>query len=136
MTQSNAVGKIGWLDLTVEDAVAVKDFYCQVVGWSSAPVPVDDYEDFCVLRQTDGEPEAVGGICHKRGKNASLPSQWLMYVTVADLEQSMESCRSLGGKVVSGPRDLGSYGTMCVIEDPAGAVLALLQSPSESTDSE
>jgi predicted enzyme related to lactoylglutathione lyase len=29
------VGKIGWLDLTVDDADAVRDFYREVVGWKA-----------------------------------------------------------------------------------------------------
>jgi predicted enzyme related to lactoylglutathione lyase len=33
-----AVGRIAWIDLTVPDAVGVRDFYRHVVGWGSAEV--------------------------------------------------------------------------------------------------
>ena len=33
------VGKIGWIDITVDDAEGLRDFYANVVGWK--PVKVD-----------------------------------------------------------------------------------------------
>jgi predicted enzyme related to lactoylglutathione lyase len=60
-----------------------------------------------------------------RGENTGLPAQWLIYITVADVEASAAKCVELGGKVLAGPRDLGGQGRFCVIQDPAGAVVAL-----------
>ncbi len=55
-------------------------------------------------------------------------TQWLIYINVADVHASIARCLELGGKLLIEPRDLGSYGAICVILDPAGAVAAL-QSP-------
>ncbi len=79
-----------------------------------------------------GGSEPVAGICHQRGDNAALPSQWLIYIQVADLQQSVQRCTELGGEVICPVRDVGSYGMMCVIKDRAGAVAALIQT-KEST---
>jgi predicted enzyme related to lactoylglutathione lyase len=119
-----AVGSVGWIDLTVDDAEDVKDFYCDVVGWKDVPVPVDDYHDFCV--GTDPQNAPAAGICHARGGNTGLPAQWLIYIVVADLNASLQKCEANGGTIVSGPRSAGG-GTMAVIQDPAGAVCALYQ---------
>ena len=35
MSGSNEVGKIGWIDMTLDDAPGVRDFYKAVVGWES-----------------------------------------------------------------------------------------------------
>lgn len=118
-------GKIGWIDLTVENAGEIKDFYAAVTGWATTSAPVADYEDYCVHPAVDADP--VAGICHKKGANSDIPSQWLMYINVADLDASMQKCSELGGKVVCPKRDMGGYGSMCIIEDPAGAVAALIQ---------
>ena len=123
---SNDLGKIGWHDLTVENAEEVRDFYRAVVGWDTTAASQGDYEDYCIHPPGDENP--VGGICHKRGPNSNLPSQWLMYVTVADLDASIAASEQHGGKVIVRDRDMGSYGRMGVIEDPAGAVIAILQS--------
>jgi predicted enzyme related to lactoylglutathione lyase len=116
------IGSIVWQDLTVENAEEVRDFYNEVVGWQSESVKMGDYHDFSM---SSGDA-AVAGICHARGENAKLPPQWLIYITVDDLEYSIDRCQSLGGRVICPPRSMGSHGTMCVIQDPAGAVAALI----------
>lgn len=121
----NKFGKIGWIDLTCDNAAAVKDFYQNVVGWEASEVDVQDYHDFVMQKLDTGEP--IAGICHKRGDNLGIPSQWLIYIQVEDLTASIEACNQSGGKVLSPPRNLGAYGMMCIIEDPAGAIAALLQ---------
>ena len=101
------IGRITWTDLTVDDAERVRDFYTAVVGWKVEPVGMGDYDDFSMLAPASGE--AVAGVCHKRGMNAAIPSQWLVYITVADLDQSIARCEELGGEVISPPKDLGSH---------------------------
>lgn len=121
----NDIGKIGWFDLTVTDASAIRDFYSKVVGWKSQDVSMGEYQDFNMTMPESGEPAA--GICHARGGNAELPSQWLIYITVADVDKSAELCRENGGAVIVGPKSMGD-GKFCVIEDPNGSVAALYQS--------
>ncbi len=119
------VGVISWTDLTVRDAITVRDFYKEVVGWTPEPVPMGDYEDFNMNAPAGNGP--IAGICHARGVNADLPPQWLIYVIVEDIARSIARCVELGGKVITGPKSMGSQGTYCVIQDPAGAVAALFQ---------
>ncbi|MCP4686272.1 MAG: VOC family protein [bacterium] len=123
-------GIIGWVDLTVDNAEGIRDFYKDVVGWGTHPVDMNGYEDFCMLEPSDSQP--VTGICHARGANADLPSQWLIYITVADLDRSIEACQKGGGSIVTGPRDMGEEGRYCVIKDPAGAVAALYEPKIQS----
>jgi predicted enzyme related to lactoylglutathione lyase len=116
------VGSISWTDLTVENAATIRDFYQAVAGWNSAPISMGDYDDYAMLSPTDGS--GVAGICHARGANAELPPQWLIYITVADLDESMARCRENGGAIIAGPKSMGKD-RYCVIRDPAGAVAAL-----------
>src|SRR5258708_7903094 len=90
------VGSIGWTDLTVNDAENVRDFYGAVVGWGSTPVKMGAYNDHCMTEPKSGK--TVAGICHARGSNADLPAQWLIYITVEDIEKSAARCVELGGK--------------------------------------
>ena len=119
------VGSITWIDLTVPDAENVRDFYKEVVGWKPSPVSMGDYDDFTML--SPKSENAIAGVCHARGGNAGLPSQWLIYITVEDVDESAQRCVKLGGKIVSGPKEMSGYGKMCVIQDPAGAVAALFE---------
>jgi len=131
MSEPNAVGHIHWHDYTMKDAARVRDFYSKVVGWSSSDVAMSDsngaYADYCMHAPgSDGNPgPVVAGVCHARGVNAKIPPQWLMYITVADVEASAKKCVELGGKLIDGPRKMGNQ-TFCAIQDPGGAVCALI----------
>jgi len=117
------IGRIEWVDLTIDDASRVRNFYKSVIGWTSSDVPMGTYDDFNM--NIPGTQETVAGICHARGVNSQLPSQWLIYVRVASVADSASQCTALGGKVLDGPRRMGSN-DFCIIQDPAGAVMALM----------
>jgi predicted enzyme related to lactoylglutathione lyase len=122
------LGRVGWTDLTVEDAGTVRDFYAAVVGWAAADVDMGGYADFTMLGD-DGEPAA--GICHARGGNAGLPPAWLIYITVDDLDARLAACRAHGGTVLAEPRSVGAMGRYAVIRDPAGAAAALFEAAAD-----
>lgn len=117
------VGAIIWRDLTVQNAEEIQRFYSRVVGWQARPHDMGEYHDFDIIAAD--KDEVVAGICNARGHNANLPSQWLIYVWVADVDESARRCVELGGKVVDGPRTMGDS-RFCVIQDPAGAVAGLI----------
>lgn len=122
MAEPPRVGAVAWQDLTVPSAEAIRDFYAAVVGWRPEPVEMGGYSDFNMVAP-DGQPAA--GICHARGINARLPPQWLVYVTVENLDASLEACLGRGGVVVDGPRGMGEQ-RFAVIRDPAGAHVGLV----------
>lgn len=120
-------GRVAWLDLTVPDADALRDFYAIVVGWGTQAVAMRDgehaYADYCLLND-DGTTSA--GVCHARGPNAGLPPVWLLYLPVGDLEASIHEVTEAGGMVLTSSRKPdGSYAS-AVIRDPAGAFTSLV----------
>jgi predicted enzyme related to lactoylglutathione lyase len=119
------IGSIGWIDLTVSDATELKDFYSRVAGWQSSEVSMENYADYNMISPSSGEP--VAGICHARGVNKELPPYWLIYIVVGDLTESISQCKKLGGKIISGPKNMTGYGNYAVIQDPAGAYSALFE---------
>jgi predicted enzyme related to lactoylglutathione lyase len=76
-----------------------------------------------------------GGHLPRSGPNANLPPQWLLYVVVADLEQSVATATREGGTIIDGPR-AASWGRICVVKDPTGAFVALYEPISASHESE
>jgi predicted enzyme related to lactoylglutathione lyase len=121
------VGKVAWMDLTVPNANVVLDFYKQVLGWQSEELAMRDdngeYADY-VVKDAAGNP--VAGVCHQRGTNQDLPPVWLNYVTVTDAEASLKQCIELGGKVLKQVRDGDGKLHYAIIQDPAGAPLAIM----------
>ena len=117
-------GSLVWIDLTVEDAEEVRDFYTDVVGWTSAEVDMGGYADYTM--KTGGSGATITGVCHARGVNADIPPAWMPYFAVADLDESMRACIDNGGELMMSPKGLGE-GRFCVIRDPAGAFAALFE---------
>jgi catechol 2,3-dioxygenase-like lactoylglutathione lyase family enzyme len=77
-------GCISWLDLTVSDASATRDFYRQVVGWSVQDVEMEDvserYADYNMFGD-DGKPGGGSLSCARREPGSAaylddLPSGW------------------------------------------------------------
>lgn len=117
------LGSIVWTDLTVESADEVRDFYKKVIGWEHEGVSMGEYNDYVMkANSADG---GTSGICHARGINANVPAQWMIYVTVADVNESAKYCVDNGGKVLDGPRMMGNN-NFAVIQDPAGAVMGII----------
>ncbi len=117
------VGRIAWLDLTVPDAPATRDFYREVVGWSVHDVEMEEggerYADYAMLAE-DGTPAA--GVCHARGVNLGLPPAWLLYLPVGDFAESLRQVSEEGGRVLKVMEGKHVY---AVIQDPVGAWVAL-----------
>ena len=120
-------GCISWLDLTVPDASATRDFYRQVVGWSVQDVAMEEgdkrYADYNMLGG-DGAPAA--GVCHARGVNEGLPPVWMIYLPVGDLAESLRRVEEEGGRVIKATRGTDGQYSYAAIEDPVGACLALV----------
>jgi predicted enzyme related to lactoylglutathione lyase len=119
------IGTIGWHDLTVPNAGAVKDFYVAVLGASVQETSMGDYSDYTLINP---QGEAIGGVCHATGKNTGIPPQWLMYVSVKDIDESLRQVTAKGGNIVKPKWSMGDYGAFAIIQDPAGASMALHQS--------
>ncbi|MCG8468480.1 MAG: VOC family protein [Gemmatimonadetes bacterium] len=121
-----SVGRIAWLDLTVEAAETTRDFYREVVGWSVQDVDMRDgdeqYADYSML---GGDGDGAAGVCHARGGNRGLPPVWLIYLPVGDLAESLRIVREEGGTVIKETATDSQF-AYAVIQDPVGVSLGLV----------
>lgn len=124
---SHAPGRIGWLDLTVQDAVATRDFYREVVGWTTQDLEMTDgderYADFIMLNAA-GSPAA--GVCHARGANADLPPVWMIYLAVGDAGASLARVEAEGGSIIKTSKDRADQYVYAAVRDPLGVAFALM----------
>lgn len=130
--KKNPIGSIIATDITVDAAEALKDFYKEVIGWEEEGLPMKDesgtYTDYVMK---DDKGNWIGGICHNRGVNKGIPPQWIVYINVADIEQSIEKCQKLGGEVIKTSENKDGSLQYAMIKDPFGAVLALTKEADE-----
>jgi len=120
-------GRISWLNLTVFNAPATRDFYREVIDWTVQEVEMEDatehYVDFN-MATGNGNPSA--GICHARGVNVGLPPFWMIHLSVGDIDESVRRVREEGGKIINTKQnDDGQYRSV-VVEDPVGVFFALV----------
>jgi len=122
------VGHISWLDLTVSDASATRDFYRQVVGWSVQDVEMEDAgERYADYNMCGGDGNPAAGVCHARGVNQGLPPIWMIYLPVGDLAESLRRVREEGGKIIKEAMGADGGYAYAVVQDPVGSTLALVR---------
>jgi uncharacterized protein len=115
-------GHFRWAELATADPEAAFDYYTELLGWHETDRM--DMGESGVYRMF-GAPDNVtlGGI-YKRP--AEVPaSAWLYYVSVGDLDESVGTVDSLGGKLLNGPMDVPGGERVAQCMDPQGAAIAL-----------
>ena len=54
MAGNAEIGKIGWIDISVDDASGLRDFYASVVGWIPEDVSMGEYSRQRIRRISTG----------------------------------------------------------------------------------
>jgi hypothetical protein len=120
-------GQQVWLDLSVKDAEKIKDFYQSVLGWQVNAVDMTDntgekYQDYAM--SVEDEQNAVAGVCHAKGTNATLPPVWIPYFSVANVDDAVTKIKAHGGQLLTEIKSMGND-RYAMVQDPAGAVFAI-----------
>lgn len=117
-------GRFVWYDLVTDDVTAASAFYGDLFGWEFEAIP--DHPNQFMLIRSGGV--SIGGLVHlKREHPDSSHSQWVGSLSVANVDSMVERWRQQGGTVIGGPVDLEGRGRVALVEDPQGAVLALVR---------
>ena len=106
------------VELSTTDASASKTFYAKLFDWTmqDTPTPHGDYTLISV-----GGGGTGGGIMQQ----ANMPSTWLAYVDVDDINAATQKAKSLGATVVQEVMEVKDMGWFSIIIDPTGAKLGL-----------
>lgn len=132
-SSAGPVGHIAWLELTVTDAAAARDFYRAVVGWTVEERAVQDadgpYTDF-MLRAGDGRPAA--GLSHPRAERRDHPSAWMLHLPVGDLAESLRRVEQEGGRTLATTCDSAGRPIYAAVEDLVGVCFGLVGEDAES----
>jgi predicted enzyme related to lactoylglutathione lyase len=58
---------------------------------------------------------------------AGTPPHWLPYVAVDDADATIAHARKLGARISVSPEDIPGIARFAILEDPTGAVLAIMK---------
>lgn len=115
-----------WSELMTTDAAGSKQFYAGLFNWQLEDTPVTEDS---VYTMASVKGKNVGAMYQQNAeqKKQGIPSHWLSYVSVSDVNATASKAKELGGNVIMEPMDVFDIGKMAVIADPEGAVFALWQ---------
>jgi predicted enzyme related to lactoylglutathione lyase len=125
-------GEVNWNELVTKDPKGASAFYGKLFGWKSepftpqgAPTGGPPY----TLFKLDPNSMGIGGMMQTPDPN--MPSQWVPYVSVDDVDASLAQATKLGAKTLLPVTSIGEIGRIAVIQDPQGATLGLHECPGE-----
>jgi predicted enzyme related to lactoylglutathione lyase len=124
--KEHAPGTFCWVDLATTDAEGAKKFYSELMGWTMADTPAGEGMVYTMLQIGEKAVAALYGMGPEQ-RAQGLPSHWMSYVAVSNVDETVEQTKSLGGTIIMEPADVFEYGRMANIQDPTGAILALWQ---------
>jgi len=125
-------GTFVWHDLLTDKLPEVKTFYGELFGWEFEGE--DNPRAPYTLIKLNGKP--IGGIVYSDLKKDVNESQWISYLSVADVDSAAQFIEQNGGTIYRQPWDLANRGRLAVVSDAQGALLVLFRAsegdPAES----
>lgn len=116
-------GQFVWHDLATQDPAAAMAFYGNVFGWQFEARGSGDNAYQVIKNQ--GKP--IGGIFRLADKYGD-ESEWIGSMSVMNLEEAVSLNEEKGGKTIFSIASFEGRGRTALIQDPQGAILALLKS--------
>jgi len=138
-TSERLPGKIIWRDLLTHDARGSQKFYAALFGWEFEAVGSESgFGSDSVYTLIRHEGNLIGGMIDTVAMNGKDDiSQWVVVMSVGDVDRAAVDFASAGGEVITPPIDLKRRGRLAVVRDAEGALLALLQTKDgDPVDSE
>jgi predicted enzyme related to lactoylglutathione lyase len=121
-----AKGRFIWYELKTKDTEKALSFYTKLLGWNVKKQDMGELGTYTMVGV--GETLMAGVVPLKE---TNLPSHWITYVTVPDVDAAAVKTEELGGKVVIPPTDIPNEGRFTAIVDPQGATIYPFKSVNE-----
>lgn len=113
-------GEFIWYDLSAYDKEKAQSFYGKIFNWGFQPLTDTSTSDYTVAKTKQGETAGVFTMPEKFQK-IGLPSFWMSYIAVDDIQKVTELAQQHGGKVELGPIPFDEHSEIALIRDPLGA---------------
>jgi|SRR5882724_1006812 len=126
------IGEVGWNELVTTDTKAAAGFYGKLFGWQADPFTPQGMPAGAppyTLFKIDPNSMGIGGMMQTM--HPDMPSQWIPYVVVENVDQSLAKANKLGAKTCVPVMSIGEIGRIAVITDPQGATIGLHEFPKE-----
>lgn len=117
----NEPGAFSLNQLNTSDTAAARDFYAGLFGWR---IEDSQTEGEYWMAYRDETRESMNGGIMPLPEGAEWPSHWIVYFTVADIDEAVTKVEKLGGRIEMPPQEIQT-GKIAIAQDPQGAIVAL-----------
>ena len=113
------------VELNTTDVAKAKTFYGKLFDWKMEDIPMPDFT-YTMISVGEG---TGGGLL--KNPMPGMPSFWLAYVLVDDINVATQKAKSLGATIVKDVTEVKDMGWLSIIQDPTGAGLGLWKPKSK-----
>src|SRR5665213_1318082 len=109
-------GEISWNELVTRDTKGAANFYGKLFGWQSTPFKPEGMPSDAMpynLFKLDPNSMGVGGMMQV--PHPEMPSQWIPYVVVEDVDKSLAQANKLGARTLVPAMSIGEIGRIAII---------------------
>ena len=112
-----------WNELATRDTAKAGEFYTKLFGWDTK------VSDMGPMKYTEfiNKGAHIGGMLPIAPEWGDVPPHWLGYIAVEDCDATANKAQALGAEIKSPPMDIPNAGRFAVIQDPQGAVFAIIK---------
>jgi predicted enzyme related to lactoylglutathione lyase len=98
-------------------------FYSELVGWKTQEMPMPD-GSYTLFANKHGN--AGGGMPMPPHVPTEVPSYWIGYIHVPELDAVIKKVEENGGQILFPPMHVPGVGRFTQITDPTGAMVAIM----------
>ncbi|MCB9592037.1 MAG: VOC family protein [Sandaracinaceae bacterium] len=107
-----------WAELVTAQQGDSSEFYRSLFGWQAEEMNMGEAGTYLIMKAGEAQ---VGGIAASPQK---VPTHWLSYLTVDDVDATASKIEGLGGQLQGKPFDIPNIGRAVIATDPNGAAFA------------
>ena len=117
------VNSLLWNELATTDEDGAGKFYITLFSWQTEVMPMGEMN--YTIFKNDGK--GIAGMYKITPEMKGMPPNWIPYFSVASTDDIANKSKTGGGNVISAPMDIPNVGRIAILQDPQGAMFAIIQ---------
>lgn len=114
-------GRFVWFELLSKDLERATSFYPETLPWRIEPMSMQDGSQYDLIKVGD---VGIGGLVDP---GAELPTAWVSYVSVSDVDETAQRIVAAGGAMHMDAMSIPGVGRMQRVSDPQGGMFSLFK---------